>query len=480
MPGEGVMTKVFVSYRREDSEGVAGRIHDHLCARFGDDAIFMDIDRIPFGVDFREYIDGAVSQCAVLLAVIGPGWLGKTGESRRIDNPGDWVRLEIEAALKRGIPVIPVLIGRVGMPGEAELPSTLGALAYRNAINVDPGRDFRIHVERLIRGIEFHIHTLSAAISGRSAEDGAAAREPQPSPGSPVKELSNSLGMTLLRIEPGSFLTGSTKEQIEHLIRLFPDSKPEWFNAEQPQHRVEITRPFFLGVHQVTVGQFRRFVERSGYQTESEKDGKGSYAWDQSKNAWELDPSKSWRSPGFEQTGEHPVVCVSHNDAAAFCGWLSKKEERITYRLPLEAEWEFACRAGTITLYPTGDDPENLMSAANVADAALKRAFPTLVCIKGDDGFVYTSPVGSFAPNAWGLYDVIGNVWEWCADWYDGSYYGSSPPVDPRGPSSASGRVLRGGSWSNSPWYCRPAYRNRHSPGLPHSYLGFRVAAVRG
>ena len=173
-------------------------------------------------------------------------------------------------------------------------------------------------------------------------------------------------------------------------------------------------------------GQFRRFVEKSGYQTEAEKDGKGSYVWDETKKAWELDPSKNWRNPGFPQTDDHPVVCVSHNDAMAFCQWLSQKEGR-TYRLPTEAEWEFACRADTTTLYSNGDDPEGLVSIANVADATFKRKFPDFACIKGDDGYPYTASVGSFAPNRWGLYDMIGNVWEWCADWYDEKYYASSP-----------------------------------------------------
>ena len=251
-------------------------------------------------------------------------------------------------------------------------------------------------------------------------------------PPQPKRVLTNSIGMRLVRIEPGSFQMGTTKEQIDQLLRLFPDSKRELFDAEQPQHPVKITRPFFLGIHEVTAGQFRRFVEESGHQTEAEKDGKGSHVWNETKKTWELDPGKNWRNPGFSQTDDHPVVCVSHNDAMAFCQWLSQKE-RLTYRLPTEAEWEFACRAGTGTLYPLGDDPESLVTIANVADASLKRKFPNFTCIDGDDRFVYTAPVGSFAPNPWGLYDMIGNVWEWCADWYDGRYYSSSSPDDPPG-----------------------------------------------
>jgi formylglycine-generating enzyme required for sulfatase activity len=284
--------------------------------------------------------------------------------------------------------------------------------------------------------------------------------------------------MKFVRIEPGEFLMGTTKDQVDQVMHQFPSSKQEWFNREQPQHLVKITRPFFLGIHEVTVGEFRRFVEATAYQTEAEKDGKGSYVWDEAKKAWVLDSSKNWRNPGFAQTGDHPVVCVSHDDALAFCQWLSVIELR-TYRLPTEAEWEYACRAGTTTLYPNGDDPERLVSIANVADATLKKKFTTYTCINGNDGYAFTASVGSFAPNPWGLYDMIGNVSEWCADWYGEEYYASSPPTNPRGASEASRRVLRGGSCYYVPWFCRPAFRSRFLPVNRRNDLGFRVVLVQ-
>jgi len=304
---------------------------------------------------------------------------------------------------------------------------------------------------------------------------------PKPTPAQPAKKHTNSLGMTLVRIEPGSFLMGSTKQQIDQLMRLFPESKREWFEGEQPQHRVDITRPYLLGIHQVTVGQFPRFVEESRHQTEAEEGGKGSYVWDAKKGAWQLDPAKNWRNPGFSQTDDHPVVCVSHNDAVAFCQWLSTKEKKEgrTYRLPWEAEWEYACRAGTNALFVISNDPEDLVKIGNVADASAKQKFPDWNCVKGNDGFVYTAPVGSLAPNAWGLYDMIGNVWEWCADWYDEKYYASSPPADPPGAAEASARVVRGGSWGDYARGCRPADRGRYTPEGRYFYLGFRVAAVQ-
>jgi TIR domain len=148
------MGKLFVSYRRDDSIGLAGRIYDRLAAHFGCDAIFMDVDAIPFGVDFRQHLSDAVSRCDVLLAIIGEDWLSiSRAGKRRLEDPKDFVRIEVESALQRGIPVIPVLIEPARIPQEEELPETLRGLAYRNAATVDPGRDFHRHMDRLIRGV---------------------------------------------------------------------------------------------------------------------------------------------------------------------------------------------------------------------------------------------------------------------------------------------------------------------------------------
>lgn len=146
------MPKLFISYRRDDTAGMAGRIYDRLESHFGRDSVFMDVDTIPFGVDFRRHLNEQLNNCDVLLALIGAGWFGilPTGK-RRLDDPGDFVRVEIETALQRGIPVTPVLIGQVAMPREDQLPPTLAELAFRNAAEVDPGRDFHNHMDRLIR-----------------------------------------------------------------------------------------------------------------------------------------------------------------------------------------------------------------------------------------------------------------------------------------------------------------------------------------
>jgi len=441
------MSKIFLSYRRQDSAAMAGRIYDRLRAHFGNDAVFMDIDNIPFGVNFRKHIDAAVRQCDVVLAVIGTKWAGETHAIRRLDDPRDFVRIELESALHRDLPVIPILIDHARMPGEVDLPPSLALLADYNAIDVDQGRDFHHHVDLLIRAIEFHLQSLSAATAKPPRETTNQTAEPQPSPSSPVKKLTNSLGMTLVRIEPGSFLMGSSKDQIDHLMRVFPGSKREWFDDEQPQHTVKITHPIHMGIHQVTQGQYQAVMGNN--------------------------PSQ------FKGSGDLPVENVSWLDAVEFCNKLSEREKRTPfyqidgtkvtpaggsgYRLPTEAEWEYACRATSTTLYPFGDDASKLGEHAWFEGNSESK----------------THLVGQKLPNAWGLYDMLGNVSEWCADGYDKKYYASSPPADPPGAPRASDRVFRGCSWRYAPRICRPAHRYGILPEYRNYDLGFRVAAVQ-
>jgi formylglycine-generating enzyme required for sulfatase activity len=172
------------------------------------------------------------------------------------------------------------------------------------------------------------------------------------------------------------------------------------------------------------------------------------------------------------------VVNVSWNDAVAFCDWLSK-EEGESYRLPTEAEWEYSCRAGRATRHFSGDDPETLAEIGNVADATVKEKFPNWSWpIKARDGYTFTAPVGRFQPNAFGLFDMHGNVGEWCADWYDANYYAKlpSPAVDPHNLFQSESRVARGGGWRHYLRYCRSGCRGGSTPDTRDNYLGFRVA----
>jgi formylglycine-generating enzyme required for sulfatase activity len=329
-------------------------------------------------------------------------------------------------------------------------------------------------------------HFITVAVAG--AISAASIFTPRPAvpaePGAPPKELVNRIGMTLRLIPAGEFLMGISQQELQRLNERdkYDRYRPRYpglvvCDDEVPAHRVRITRPFYLGVYEVTVGQFRRFVEDSHYKTDAEKDGKGGLGWNVAAGKYVRHAQYTWRSPGFPQADEHPVVNVSWNDAVAFCQWLSRKE-RQTYRLPTEAEWEYACRAGTTTRYYCGDDPEQLATVGNVADATaketLKKDYQSY--IESRDGYAFTAPVGRFQPNRFGLYDMLGNVWEWCADGYDAQYYARSPADDPRGPSQATERVARGGAWSVMPRGCRAATRHRSTPAACASTQGVRIA----
>ena len=256
------------------------------------------------------------------------------------------------------------------------------------------------------------------------------------------------------------------------------------FRDEHPRHKVRITKPFYLGISHVTRGQFREFVKETNYVSDAEREDKrGAKGWDQDRKDLVWSAKYSWRNTGFEQTDEHPVVNVSWGDSVAFCSWLSRKVGG-TYRLPTEAEWEFACRAGTTTRYSSGNDPESLAKVGNVADATIRAKFPDwpVPTIKASDGYLFTSPAGSFKPNAFGLYDMHGNAWQWCADAYDSQYYAESgaddptgPASDATGPASEDAHVVRGGSWLDGPIAARSAARSYFTPSYRSCIVGFRV-----
>ena len=277
-------------------------------------------------------------------------------------------------------------------------------------------------------------------------------------------ELGDGMKLEMVWIPAGSFVMGDD----------------EGGDDEIPVHNVTITKPFYLGKYEVTVAQFRRFVEETNYTTDAEKGSgfRGSFGWDFDTKDFKVNEKYSWRNTGFAQSDTHPVVNVSWNDALEFCKWLSRKDSK-AYRLPTEAEWEYACRAGTTTRYYHGNAPEGLEKIANVADAAFEVKFPGVKgLIHANDGYAYTSPLGSFLPNRFGLYDMHGNVWEWCADWYDVEYYAKSPTNDPTGPATGEERAYRGGGWFNCARGSRSASRSTGAPEHRSLVLGFRVAVA--
>ncbi|MDQ8024089.1 MAG: formylglycine-generating enzyme family protein [Moraxellaceae bacterium] len=296
----------------------------------------------------------------------------------------------------------------------------------------------------------------------------------------------NLLGMKFVRVPAGEFMMGND-ESPDTLARDFPQYESRRFTLladEAPVHRVRITRDFELGQHEVTVGQFRRFLEASGYVPESIADGTGGYGFNRDYDpatttrgdAFEgRHPRYSWRNPGFAQDDNHPVTNVTWGDAQAMAKWLSEREGR-RYRLPTEAEWEYACRAGTRTRFSSGDAPQSLTGFANLFDTDTARDWPKWTSFaQPADGYAFTSPVGSFKPNAFGLYDMHGNVWEWVSDWHDDHYYARSPVDDPQGPESGDVRVRRGGSWHTWAFYTRSAYRNWNAPSTRYTLVGMRL-----
>ncbi len=342
--------------------------------------------------------------------------------------------------------------------------------------------------KRVIWCVVAAIVALAAACGGtpQSADPATDPARPSPEQQAAAKasgvpaETTNSIGMKLVLVPAGEFQMGS-RESAEELAKAYKGygaPPADFFEDEYPLHRVRITKPFYLGVHEVTVGQFRQFVTATGYKTDAEKGTivKGAFGWNPDTKKLERNETYSWRKVGFEQTDDHPVVNVSWNDAVEFGKWLSAKEGK-TYRLPTEAEWEYACRAGTATRYYHGDDPEGLAQVGNVADATAKETFPDWkFTIAARDGYAFTAPVGKFKPNAFGLYDMHGNAWEWCADWFAGDYYKASPLEDLKGPDSGTSRVLRGGSWNGGPDGTRSAVRGGCDPADRYNYGGFRLA----
>ncbi|MFO0929626.1 MAG: SUMF1/EgtB/PvdO family nonheme iron enzyme [Gemmataceae bacterium] len=245
----------------------------------------------------------------------------------------------------------------------------------------------------------------------------------------PVATILNAVGMELALVPPGVFWMGS------------PEGAQEVDADEFPQHRVAITRPFYLGICQVTQQEYEAVM---------------------GLNPSHFSPALRFRIPKRDRP-RLPVDTIAYLDAIEFCRRLSdvpaERAAGRVYRLPTEAEWEYACRAGVChTPYHFG--PRLSLRTARFG--------------RGRDG--HPMRVRSHRPNLFGLYDLHGNVWEWCADWFDATYYAHSPAADPPGPPTGARRVLRGGSWSSPESLCRSAARDHNTPDARHNYNGFRVA----
>ncbi len=258
-------------------------------------------------------------------------------------------------------------------------------------------------------------------------------------------------------VPPGRFAMG------------FDGGEPERY--EGPVREVSIPRAFAAGRTEVTVAQFGAFVAATGYRA-----ARGCYAWD-GKTAT-LMPEANWADPGYggAPADDEPAVCVDWRDAAAYVAWLAERTGQ-PYRLLSEAEWEYAADAGSVATYPWGDDPTEACAVANVFDLSGARvhraAIEPVAC---DDGYAGVAPVGRRAPNAFGLHDLVGNVWEWVQDCYEMPY-----PAAPRDGSAVElagceRRAVRGGSWITGIERQRPTFRGRDPEDRVSQVFGFRVA----
>jgi formylglycine-generating enzyme required for sulfatase activity len=285
-----------------------------------------------------------------------------------------------------------------------------------------------------------------------------ARREQTPDrPPGDMQPFVNSLGMQFQFIQPGNFLMGS------------PPNEPGRLNDET-RHRVKLTRPYSIQITEVTTGEFKQFVQSTAYTTEAEKNGGcwitgNGTGWKQKRGAY-------WRRPGSVNTDDDlPVVCVTWNDASAFARWLGEKEQH-SYRLPTEAEWEYAGRAGTSTPFSTGSclstDEANYARLGSHYQESCKTVFKDQ-----RSGLVKAAML---APNPWKLRNIHGNVSEWCLDWY--GPYPSKSVTNPRGPEIVSECVMRGGHGQADAAGCRCSRRWRLPSNLASDAVGFRLVMV--
>ncbi|MFV2055712.1 MAG: SUMF1/EgtB/PvdO family nonheme iron enzyme [Thiohalomonadales bacterium] len=432
------MRKVFISYRREDSAGayVAQSIQGELDAHFGKGSAVFDVDSIPLGKDYRLHLDEEVQQCDVLLAVIGDHWLRLLHERR--DDPRDFVQIEITAALKRDIPVVPVLVGNASMPKEGDLAEDLAPLAFRQATEVRAGKNLSDHFEHLLRGLDKLFDTeVKTPIPPTKAKTQRKSKVTKPKPPlyQAVDIVKDKLkvggkGPAMVIIAKGTFTMGS------------PLSEQGRYDDEGPQHRVSIAKAFALGQCPVIFADYDRFARTT---------------------ARDLPDDEGW---GRDQ---RPVINVSWHDAQAYSDWMSA-QTGFNYRLPSEAEWEYAARASTTAPFYCGETIHTDQANYN----------GETIYSSGQKGkyLKKTVSVGSYPANPFQLYDMHGNVWEWLQDGYQDNYDGAPAEGSAWQAGVCASRVLRGGSWLDVPLCVRSANRGRIRPDDRYDFVGFRLARM--
>lgn len=520
--------KVFISYRRDDSAGQAGRVHDRLAQEFGRDLLFMDVDAVPLGADFIKVLREEVAQCDVLLAIIGPNWLNVRDEegNRRLDNKNDFVRNEIATALQRDIPVIPILLDGAKIPKSEQLPKDLEALTARNGLDVRHA-SFHIDIDRLITSLRGQSGLVGALTLPRSTLEGRSKKEqptlrsgarvdrgqpalviggvfaavlagaavlwvektprstvPPPSPASvppsttPIQPSPAPIQQTTAPIQPLPAPTIPSPLNVE-LLSLARERalQPKESFKECANCPVMVVIPagsFAMGSPETELGRKNNespqhkvtFVQKFAV-------GRFSVTFDE-WDACVTDGGCNGYSPPDQGwgRGRRPVINVSWNEAQAFLAWLSRKTGK-TYRLLSEAEREYVTRAGTITPFWWG-------SSISTSQANYDGNYTY-----GDDGargeFRNESvPVDMFAPNPWGLYQVHGNVSEWTEDCWHESYTDAPTDGSARTDADCKLRVRRGGSMGSPPQVLRSAFRLWNEAVNRSFFIGFRVGRTLG
>ena len=299
------------------------------------------------------------------------------------------------------------------------------------------------------------------------------------------KQITNSIGMKLTLVPSGEFMMGSG-ESAEETAAFFKTYYGAAFVSanrlkhEHPQHRVRITKPFYLGTYHITRGQFRQFIKESQYKNDPKQEAESAaYGWNPEKKHFGYNKDYSSRKAGFEQTDEHPAVYVSWIDATAFCKWLSGKDGEI-YQLPSEAQWEYACRAERRRDIQAVTTRRRWPSWQTYATQRPRRT-----CRAGRGRFTPAMampshlPWASTSPTRSGSTTCTATPRSGAQDWYGKDYYDKSPVDDPTGPNSGSFRVVRGGSWSDMPSSTRSAERSGSAPGNRGDGIGFRVLRTK-
>jgi formylglycine-generating enzyme required for sulfatase activity len=498
---------IFIGYRREDTADVAGRVYDALEARFGRKRVFKDVDNLRPGADFGAYIKSVLPQCRVALILIGPNWVSAADEEarRRLDDPNDWVRIEVETALGLdGLDVVPVLVNGARMPKAEELPRSLQPLLRRHAATIRRDPDFRDDIGRLATALRSSVRTgfLDLEAIGGDRRPFAAAATPQtgrvrgvislgavgvvllgvmlwspwnngdpgPSepaeqgavteapPGAAAAEALPQQGGQSTPVQPPPAALPSADAPMQQRVQTAPppsaetpppaEPAPARAINEQPRAAEAVATPPPQTRTSPPPAPSVRVIEPEMVRIPGQNFEVGRYEvtfeeWD----ACVADDGCNGYTPadyGWGR-GRRPVINVSWEDAQAYTQWLSGRTGQ-QYRLLTSAEWEIAARAGSTRDFSWGEDPPvcdpNARTGANFGGCPDRR----------------TQPVGSFRPNRFGLYDVHGNVAEWVQD------------------AEGGNRVLRGGSLDRNPLQLRFADWDSNAPTRRYRNLGFRLA----